>query len=123
LTGAVAMVAEAAAMQDQVLGAQHPEALLMRYNLGSLQVNAGALDQAAENLAIAAAGAGQAYAPDHLYTGRFNHRLAEVLLTLGRSDEARAAAATAASIYARNPEVPERWRDALTQVIEKLPSG
>jgi serine/threonine-protein kinase len=123
LTAAVAMVADAAAMQDQVLGAQHPEALLMRYNLGSLQINAGALDQAAHNLAVAAAGAGKAYAPDHLYTGRFNHRLAEVLLALGRHDEARAAAATAASIYASNPEVPERWRNGLTQIIEKLPSG
>lgn len=122
LPKAVAMVAEAAAMQEQVLGNQHPQALLMRYNLGSLQINAGMLDRAAENLTAAVAGADQAYAPNHLYTGRFNHRLAEVLLALGRTEQARAPAAKAALIYANNTEVPDRFRATLQQILEKLPS-
>lgn len=120
LPKAVAMVAEATAMQDEVLGAQHPQALLMRYNLGSLQFNAGDLESAAANLAAAAGGAVEAYAPNHLYTGRFHHRLAEVLLSLGRKTDAAAAASVAASVYAQNPEVPERWREALAEVRNRL---
>lgn len=120
LPKAVAMVTEAAAMQEQVLGAQHPQALMMRYNLGSLQINAGSLELALENLKIAVAGAQQAYAPNHLYTGRFNHRLAEVLLMLDRREEARAPAQLAASIYAQNPEVPQRFRVSLQQILEDL---
>ncbi|MCB1605775.1 MAG: protein kinase [Xanthomonadales bacterium] len=120
LPKAVALSAEAAEMQDQVLGKQHPEALLQRYNLGSLQVNAGQLDAAVVNLQIAVAGADQAYAPDHLYAGRFNHRLAEVLLQLGRTEEARAPATKAAAVYASNDETPERWRDALNEIQLQL---
>lgn len=123
LPKAVAMVAEAAAMQDQVLGAQHPEALLMRYNLGSLQFNAGDLEAAAKNLGAAASAAKAAYAPNHLYTGRFHHRDGEVLLALGRVDEAQAQLAVAAEIYASNPETPERWRTALEQIIVGFPEG
>lgn len=123
LNKAVALAAEAADMQDQMLGAAHPEALLQRYNLGSLQFNAGQFDAAAGNLAQAAAGAAEAYAPTHVYTGRFNHRLAEVLLALGRRDEAIAPARIAAAIYAENPEVPERWREALAEIYKDLPPG
>ncbi|MCB1641704.1 MAG: serine/threonine protein kinase [Xanthomonadales bacterium] len=123
LPRAIAMVAEAAAMQDDLLGPQHPDALLMRYNPGSLQLNAGQLPEAADNLQRAAAGAAQAYAADHLYTGRFQHRLAEALLALGRSDEAAAAAAEAAAIYSNNDEVPEHWREALAELRRDLPTG
>ncbi len=117
---AIELSAEAAAMQDQVLGAEHPEALLQRYNLGSLQINAGQLEDALSNLHLAVAGADQAYAPDHLYTGRFNHRLAEVLLQLGRSDQALAPAQKAAAIYANNDESPQRWREAIDEIISRL---
>lgn len=117
---AVALSIEAAAMQDQVLGKGHPEALLQHYNLGSLQINAGQLEAAAENLERAVAGADQAYAPGHLFIGRFNHRLAEVLLRLGRTEQARAPARKAADLYASNDEIPEDWRRALDQIIQQL---
>ncbi|MCB1612403.1 MAG: serine/threonine protein kinase [Xanthomonadales bacterium] len=123
LPRAVAMVAEAAQMQAQMLGPQHPQALLARFNLGSLQLNAGQLEAAADNLSAAAEGANTAYAPNHLYTGRFHHRLGEVSLALGRLEQASTYTATAARIYAQNPETPERWKTALDELMTRIPAG
>jgi len=115
---AVATVEQAVAMQRELLGADHPQYVLMLYNLGSLQINAGELERAAENLQAAVEAAEQAYPEDHLYTGRFHHRLAAVFARLELSEPARAHADAAREIYAARDDVPERWQVDLQQIID-----
>jgi len=115
---AVATVEQAVVMQRELLGADHPQYVLMLYNLGSLQINAGQLERAAENLKAAVEAAEHAYPGNHLYTGRFNHRIAVLYAELERPDLARAHARVAQAIYQARDDVPAAWRTELQQIIE-----
>jgi len=109
-------------MQRELLGENHPQYVLMRYNLGSLQINAGQLEDAAVNLTAAVEAAERAYSPDHLYTGRFNHRLAALYAELDRRDMARAHAGVAADIYRARDDVPAAWWTDLQQILGAAPA-
>jgi tetratricopeptide (TPR) repeat protein len=113
---AIDTVARAVDMQRELLGADHPQYVLMLYNLGSLQINADRLDAAASNLEAAARAAVRAYPPNHLYTGRFNHRLAAVYAQLGRTADARSHAERAAQIYSTRDDVPENWSEEVREI-------
>lgn len=119
---AVATVEQAVVMQRDLLGENHPQYVLMRYNLGSLQINAGQLEDAAVNLTAAVEAAERAYSPDHLYTGRFNHRLAALYAELDRRDMARAHAGVAADIYRARDDVPDAWWTDLQQILGAAPA-
>jgi len=115
---AVATVEQAVAMQRELLGPDHPQYVLMLYNLGSLQINAGQLERAAENLKAAVEAAEHAYPGNHLYTGRFNHRIAVLYAELERPELARAHARVAQGIYQARDDVPAAWRTELQQIID-----
>jgi eukaryotic-like serine/threonine-protein kinase len=114
---AVASVARAVSMQRELLGESHPQYVLMLYNLGSLQINAGKLEDAAGNLEAAVEAAEHAYPENHLYTGRFNHRIAVLYERMQRRDQALAHAEIARSVYQRRDDVPPGW---LTEIEEIL---
>ena len=115
---AVETVASAVDMQRELLGEDHPQYLLMLYNLGSLQINAGQLESAVENLKAAVAAAGRIYPENHLYTGRFNHRIAQLYVELERPDRARAHASIAIGIYEARDDVPADWLAAMHKIME-----
>lgn len=114
---AVENVALAVEMQREVLGEAHPQYVLMLYNLGSLQINAGQLEDAAENLEAAVKAAEQAYPENHLYTGRFNHRLAALYVALERPGLARAHADVAKGVYEARGDIPETWSKELHEIL------
>ena len=114
---AVASVARAVEMQRELLGESHPQYVLMLYNLGSLQINAGKLEGAAGNLKAAVEAAEHAYPENHLYTGRFNHRIAVLYERMQRRDQALSHAEIARSVYQRRDDVPPGW---LTEIEEIL---
>ena len=117
---AIAYTGEAAAMLRELLGPEHPEAVLYTYNVGSLQFNAGALEDAVENLAMAARGSAKAYPPGHLYIGRMNHRLAAAYVATAQRDAAREHVAIAGDAYAGRDDVPEKWLTDLASLRENL---
>ena len=115
---AVDYLQQAADMQRQLLGPEHPQYLLAVFNLGSLQYNADDLEGAIHHIRIAVDAADEAYTPDHFYTGRFNHRLAESLAQAGRSDEAAIYAKKALKIYQTHEDVPPNWLESATQLAQ-----
>lgn len=117
---AVTTVQQALEMQQQLLGETHPQAVLMQYNLGSLLINAGQLQNAAEHLELAVNAAQTAYPENHLYTGRFNHRTAQVYLNLEQPAKALGFAEAAQSIYTSRDDVPERWLDEIQMLAEGI---
>ena len=120
---AVETVASAVEMQRQLLGEDHPQYVLMLYNLGSLQINAGQLEQAALHLEQAVAAAEIAYSENHLYTGRFNHRLAALYVQLQRNEPALRHAAAAERIYAARDDVPDSWIVDLDGIVMSAESN
>jgi len=106
---AVQYVEEAAGIQRDVLGMSHPQYLLAVYNLGSLSYNAGDIEGAIRNIKIAVDGADNAYPPPHLYTGRFNGRLAQIYAENGQHELARRHAGKALGIYNQLEDVNPDW--------------
>ncbi|MFK7886798.1 MAG: protein kinase [Gammaproteobacteria bacterium] len=117
---ALARVEEGYQMIRDILGEEHPETLLIRHNLGSLQINAKKYAQAAENLTAVAHGAMTGYGPEHVYTGRFHHKVAIVRFELKEFAVAREYAERARQIYAVNEDVPEPWAEGLRTLDEQL---
>lgn len=118
---AIEYLEQATEMQRDLLGPTHPQYLLAVFNLGSMQYNAGDSGGAIKNITIAVENADEAYTPDHLYTGRFNHRLAEILIETGSPDRAGPYARKAQAIYANHDDVPERWLESVARLLGSPP--
>ena len=117
---AVEYLEQAVEMQRELLGPTHRQYLAAVFNLGSMQYNAGDTAGAIENIAIAVVGADEAFPPNHLYTGRFNHRLAEIHYENGNPELAAPYAERASVIYQNHEDVPERWVVGVTHLLEQI---
>lgn len=112
---------ESLAMQEALLGPEHPQTVLQMYNLGSMRLNAGDLEGAVATLSEAVRRAGAAYSEDHLYTGRFHFRLAVALERSGELASAREHAERADAVYRTvGDEVPAGWTQAMRELRLRL---
>ncbi|MEM9531058.1 MAG: serine/threonine-protein kinase [Pseudomonadota bacterium] len=117
---AVARLREAYRMLAGILGDAHPTTVLNRYNLGSMLLNAGETQEAAQHLSAVAASGAEAYGEAHLYTGRFHFRAAMAWEQLGKLDQARTLARRAREIYSQNEDVSEDWLATLADLETRL---
>lgn len=117
---AIAHLEQGLVMQRRLLGPEHPQYLLAEYNFGSMLLNAGEAAAAVTHLQSAVDGAATAYAPDHLYLGRFNQRLGQAYLETDSLVPAREYLLAADAVYRQRDDVPERWVEAVEQSLKAL---